>query len=341
MPIEIYVNLIHNSIKTVFLKGAIFLKKLIKSVGIISIILSVTYFINKFIFNIASQHIKSPTDSNKYYDWKFGKIYYESYGSGKPLLLLHSTLSGASSVEYSGMIQHLSKKYKVYVLDFIGYGISDKPKITYTAYLYVQLISDFIKEVIKDEHVNVITSGKSNAFATLACTQNPRLIDKLIFINPETINDLKKNPTKRNYFMKLLLEFPIIGSCIYIIMTRNRIIFKNFKLNYICRNTFITSKYHHIFYGNAHFGGTSNKYAFASEYCNYTNVNIEKSISQLNNSIYIIQGNKRDSDFEAINFDYKNCNASIETASIDHSKLLLHLEKPETTFELVDIFLND
>lgn len=323
------------------LKGAIFLKKLIKGVGIFSIILSIIYFVNKFIFNIASQHIKPSTDTTKYYSWKFGKIYYETYGVGKPLLLLHSTLPGTSSVEYSGMIHHLSKKYKVYALDLIGYGISDKPKITYTAYLYVQLISDFIKEVIKEEHVNVITSGKTNAFATLVCTQNPRLIDKLIFINPDTLKNLKKNPTKRNYFMKLLLEFPIIGTCIYILLTRNRIIFKNFKQNYIFRNTFITGKYHHIFYGNAHFGGTSNKYAFASEFCNYTNVNIEKAISQLNNSIYIIQGSKRDYNFETINSEYKDYNASIETASLDHSKLLLHLEKPETTFELVDIYLND
>ena len=53
-------------------------------------------------------------------------------------------------------------------MDLLGCGCSDRPKITYTNFLYVQLITDFIKAVIK-QPTDVLTSGLSGSFAVMAC----------------------------------------------------------------------------------------------------------------------------------------------------------------------------
>ena len=50
------------------------------------------------------------------------------------------------------------RKNTVYTLDLLGCGKSDKPNFTYTNFLYVQLVTDFINNVI-GEKADVIVTG--------------------------------------------------------------------------------------------------------------------------------------------------------------------------------------
>lgn len=55
---------------------------------------------------------------------KFGKIYYEIEGEGKPLLLIHGT--PFSSQEWNTVKKHIKNRYKIYTYDLLGYGKSEK-----------------------------------------------------------------------------------------------------------------------------------------------------------------------------------------------------------------------
>ncbi len=51
------------------------------------------------------------------------KIYYEIYGEGKPLLLLHGyTQSSKSWIPY---VKDYEKEYEVYLIDLTGHGKSE------------------------------------------------------------------------------------------------------------------------------------------------------------------------------------------------------------------------
>ena len=78
---------------------------------------------------------------------------------------------------------------RVYTIDFLGYGLSDKPNITYTNYLYVQSIIDFIKKII-GKKTSIIATGDAAPVAIMACHNDGEVIDKMIFINPQSINKL-------------------------------------------------------------------------------------------------------------------------------------------------------
>ena len=65
-------------------------------------------------------------------------------------LLIHDLTPSSSAYEWSKMIDELAESHTVYALDLLGCGRSDKPSITYANYLYVQLITDFAKQVIKE-----------------------------------------------------------------------------------------------------------------------------------------------------------------------------------------------
>lgn len=311
------------------------LKRFAKGMVFISMLLGLILFINKMIFVFATLNRKLYDNLSRYYPWKFGKIHYTVSGTGKPLLCVHSSRLGASSYEYNKLLHQLSKTHTVYCIDLLGYGKSEKPKITYTAYLYVQLINDFIKNVIQ-EKTDVLTSGSSNSFVTIACLQEPSLIDRLVYINPTDLKILSKNPTKRDIFLKHLLELPILGTSIYLAFCSKYVIKRLFERTFYYNGKNVTRKTVQAFYDGAHHGEASNKYIYASNKYFYNNVNIKAALQKLNNSIYLIQGQDR----LEISEDYKLMNASIESSTIYHTREFPHLENPKAVLEILSLFLN-
>ena len=59
-----------------------------------------------------------------YIQYQGHKIYYEEYGNGEPLILLHGNT--ASSLLFSQVIPLFAQKYHVITLDFLGCGKSDR-----------------------------------------------------------------------------------------------------------------------------------------------------------------------------------------------------------------------
>lgn len=314
------------------------MKKLSTKVLIAGLLTFVLFLINRLIFALAIVKERLFNSKAHYYQWKFGKIYYTVQGEGPSVLLIHDSRCDSSAFEYHRIVNTLSKKYKVYTIDMLGYGRSDKPKITYTAYLFVQLIIDFRKDIIK-EKTSLVTSGHSNAFATMACYQDHELFKNLIFINPADLKVLSRNPRSKEKMLKFILEAPLIGTLIYNLYFSNIFIEKDYR-NRLYNPLNIKRKYIEACNEAAHLGGSSSKFTFASERCLFMNVNISDTLPHINNNISIIQGTRRDEDHELISTEYKEMNPVIECSTIDKTKGLPHLEKPESTLELLSVYLH-
>lgn len=69
--------------------------------------------------------------------------------------------------------------------------------MTYTNYVYVQCICDFIKNVI-GEKTDVIVSGYSGSFVIMACRNEEKLFNKIMMVNPVSPGVLKQMPTKKD-----------------------------------------------------------------------------------------------------------------------------------------------
>lgn len=284
--------------------------------------------------------VKEKLYNNKahFYQWKFGKIFYSVQGKGPNVLLIHDNQADCSAYEFHRIANKLSTNYRVYSIDLLGYGRSDKPKITYTAYLFVQLIIDFRKTIIKDQ-CSLITSGNSNTYATMACYQNPQLFKNLIFINPADMHSIRRNPKRTDKFLKLFLESPLLGTTVYNIFYAKPLIRKRFTKR-IYNPLNVKATYIDAYNEAAHLNGTPSKFTFASQYCAYMNVSISDTLPHINNNIAIIQGTKRSGEFEAIASDYKRLNPAIECSTIDRASSLPHLEKPDSTLELLSVYLH-
>ncbi|MCI7795620.1 MAG: alpha/beta fold hydrolase [Lachnospiraceae bacterium] len=296
-----------------------------------------TALINKYIKMTATAKNLLEEPRSLCYKWRLGNIHYTKTGSGKPLLFIHDLDYVSNGTEWETLIPYLKDQYTIYTIDLLGFGCSEKPNLTYTNFLYVQLINDFVKSEI-GRRTNVIASGSSSSIITMACAYNPDLFEQLMFINPENFSSCAQIPGKYAKIYKLILDAPIIGTLLYHIASSRENIEQQFRQRYFYNPYSVKPLYIDKYYESAHLG-QSPKAVYSSVLCQYTKCNISRSLEKINNSIYILGGETEPGIRETIR-EYTLCNPAVESSVIPSTKHLPQMEKPEEVSSFVKMFFN-
>ena len=124
-------------------------------------------FENKTIFDYKA-HRKLPYQEKGYQEWIWNghSINYVDVGGEEendhdnkpPLLLKHGF--GASVFHWRYNVPYLARRYRVYALDLLGFEMSDKPLLDYSAELWRDQVLDFIREVVMKGPTKGSTSDK-------------------------------------------------------------------------------------------------------------------------------------------------------------------------------------
>jgi pimeloyl-ACP methyl ester carboxylesterase len=97
------------------------------------------------------------------WNWQGHTIRYTMQGTGRPLILVHGF--GASIGHWRKNIPALAAGgYRVYAIDLLGFGASDKPALDYTVELWQEQLKDFWTEHIQEPTVFV-----GNSIGGLLC----------------------------------------------------------------------------------------------------------------------------------------------------------------------------
>lgn len=294
---------------------------------------------NRFIDMTAEMKNILKSQNGDYYDWKNGRIFYTKRGSGSPILLIHELNPIASSYEWCRIVKKLEKAHTVYTLDLLGCGRSDKPCLTYTNYLYVQLLTDFIHNII-GESPDVVTTNNSVSFAVLAQNMDQNLIHRIVAINPPTLGTFERNPDKYSTIKKVLLELPILGTFIYNVRTHQSNIQKTLRETYFSRPQLVSSKMLDAYFESAHMDKSHGKYLMASIEGHYTDNAISHALKKLTIPLYIIESRTMP-DAVAIADSYAHKSSNVETAYISNAGLTPQLEVPDKLLSIMHMFLND
>ena len=290
------------------------------------------YVANKLVESNLTASINTKI-GGKYYHWKHGNIFYRKSGVGSPLLLIHDLNAFSSVFEWSELTEKLSENHTVYTMDLIGCGKSDKPSIIYTNYFYVQLVQDFVKEII-GEKTDVIASGLSSSFVIMANATDKDLFGSITMINPKSIRELKQIPDRHSKFLLKLFQLPVIGKFMYYIAaSKNNIeyyltetcFYSPFKVSPVISKAYYTA---------AHASMGSGKMLFASQRGNYLNIDISKALSKAENRIILLTGDQLENK-EEITASYLKLNKNILPFSVEKSKLFPQLEEPKQTLEYI------
>ena len=224
----------------------------------------------------------------RYYAWREGRIHYKVKGEGPPLLLLHSHNVAASAYELRHQYDGLASSFRVYAPDLLGYGLSDRPPLYYSAELYVNLVRDFVDEVI-GQATHVIASTLSAAHVIRAAARAPDRFRKLVLILPTGIESLASPPSPVGVALQEVLRSPVVGTFLYnLLVSRTALAFYLKHRAYFEAHRFVTQELCDLYFTLSHQPGA--KYAPAAALSGHLNLNIEADYRQLPHPVFVVWG---------------------------------------------------
>ena len=125
-----------------------------------------------------------------------GTIFYAVTGEGPPVLLLHGF--GGEIWVWEKQVVALSKRYRLYIPDLIGYGYSDRPRVEYTPALFIDSIKQFMDE-LGLRRASLIGTSMGGGIAWAFALTYPERVDKVVLIDsvpPDVVPEVR-NPSYR------------------------------------------------------------------------------------------------------------------------------------------------
>ena len=154
-------------------------------------------------------------------------IFYAVRGEGEPLLLIHGF--GAGSWVWEKQIEILSRKYRVYALDLIGHGFSDRPRMGYTPETYIHFLSDFM-DGLGIERAILVGNSMGGGIAWAVAALFPERVEKLILIDcvpPDVLNQVKNESFRT---LAAIKSIPLLPYLVMAMAIRNRYLIKEILL---------------------------------------------------------------------------------------------------------------
>jgi pimeloyl-ACP methyl ester carboxylesterase len=150
------------------------------------------------------------------YAWDLGAVAFQELGSGPAVLLLHSLGPGHHGTEWLAAAERLAESHRVYVPDLLGWGRSDKPRLTYTPDLYLDLLDDFLSEVVREPAV-VAAAGSTAPYAIRLAVERPQRVRGLALVAPLGLDGGAR--AARHAVLRALVPVPVVGSSALDLMT--------------------------------------------------------------------------------------------------------------------------
>ena len=183
--------------------------------------------------------------------------------------------------------------------------------------------------------LNHASAGEYAEFTVImANALSKDLFNKIILINPVSLQQLKCIPDKSTKFKQNIINLPIIGTFIYNKLMSPIKVDLLFRNKFISRSQLISDKMKDAYYESAHKGQSRGKYLYSSILSNYINTNIVHALKNLDKDVSIIASTGIKNNMDVIN-NYHKLNSKCDIIHIANAKLYPQLELPEKTASII------
>jgi len=290
-----------------------------------------------------ARRLPAPTwGEGEVYDHRHGRVVYQRIGDGPPLLLLHSFGPGHSAAEWRRTAERLALHAEVHVPDLLGWGRSDRPAMTYDGELYIQLVTDFLAEVIgapgSGPPATIVAAGLPAAYAVQVAADQPELVRALALVVPLGIGLHGDEPDVKDAVVHRLLRLPVLGTSALNLYTTRSGLAGYLRREVYASPTLVDDALVENHYRNSHQPGAHAPLAaFLSGYLNH---GVREVLSRLELPVWIAWGRQAVS-------------PAVETADLwlrdldrpgfevlEHCGILPHAEAPEEFSRKLERFLS-
>lgn len=313
-----------------------FVRRLLTTSAIIGGTLGALAIYNRITETTAGELDTVLRGEERRYPWKNGDMFYEVKGArnAKPLLLIHGFGPGASSYEWRKNVDTLAENYRVYVLDLLGYGLSDRPSVDYTTETYTDLIGDFIGEVINKPTV-VVAHGLTSTYVVANAYRKPQLFEQLVLVAPPTsmLQESKSSPL--SVLWKGVLRLPILGQFVYNILTSRPAINGYYDRQGYHNPGLISDELVEYVFTSAH--QSNSRYAAASFISHSLNLDVHEELARLKMPVTLVLGREtlRPQSVTEIAEAFKRVNPRIDVRIVDRAAYQVQDEQPAKFNDIV------
>jgi pimeloyl-ACP methyl ester carboxylesterase len=268
----------------------------------------------------------------RYYPWDHGYVFYQVGGEGPPLVLVHGVYPGASAYEWRNNFESLSASHRVYGLDLLGFGLSDRPAITYDPPLYEALLGDFLQDVV-EEPATLCATSLSAAFAVHTAFQRPAAVSRLVLVGPTGVYAWAEPPRLTNFILHRLLRLPVLGLSGYYALTSRAGLERYLRARIYHDPAAVTPETIEAHYTAAHQAGTS--YAAASFLAGILSEPVDEIFGNLTQRVLLIWGRHSRLAPAANAGGFLSLNPTADLEICERSGSLPQVEEPERFNEIV------
>ncbi|HEX4206785.1 MAG TPA: alpha/beta fold hydrolase [Ktedonobacteraceae bacterium] len=316
-----------------------FAKKLFNTGLLIGGTLGALAVYNKITEALAGELNTVLSGEERRYPWKYGDMFYEVKGArdAKPLLLVHGFGPGASSYEWRKNIDVLAEHYRVYAVDLLGFGLSDRQDIDYDAELYTDLLNDFLREVVEQPAI-VVAHGLSCGYIIACAFRRPQLFERVVLVSPDPELLQEHFPTPASAALKLLLRTPIVGEFIYNMLTSRQAIRNYYDKEGYHNLGLLTDELVEYISTNAH--QPESRYAAAAHVSNHLTMDVREPFARLQVPTIAIWGREGVLTPTEVAAEFKRVNPLVDVRIFDKARYHVQEEQAIQFNNLLREFAN-
>jgi pimeloyl-ACP methyl ester carboxylesterase len=137
--------------------------------------------------------------------------------SGTPVILLHGAGLDSAMLSWEEIIEPLAEKHRVFAPDLAGYGLSDRPDISYTLDFYTNFVEHLL-DILHLEKASLIGLSMGGSIALSLALQSPERVERLILVDSYGIQDR----VSAHFFSYLFVHLPFVNEWSYKILGSSR-----------------------------------------------------------------------------------------------------------------------
>ncbi len=155
-----------------------------------------------------------------------GRVTGYELGKGRTVLLLHSFNAAGCGAELAALATRLAAHRRVVLVDWLGFGTSERPDERYDAAFYVSQLDQIRLAALQptETTIDVVALSLPGQYVVVAAGAHPELFGRIALISPTGFGRFKGNAGRRQRNVYLVLRKTGIGRLLFALLARRRVI---------------------------------------------------------------------------------------------------------------------
>lgn len=270
-----------------------------------------------------------------------GRVACYQLGEGRTVLLLHSFNAAGAGVELAPLALRLAQSRRVVLVDWLGFGTSDRPAAPYGPAFYEEQLELTRAAVLQpgETSVDVVALSLPAQYVVVGAADHPERFGRIVLVSPTGFGRFKGSASATPARLYRLLRVTGIGRLLFAVLARRRVI-RWFLSQIFADEGKMSPEYESYCWRTCQQPGAFRApLAFVAGMLN--DPRAEAAYQRLVNPTLLLFGDHPRFTDPAASEALVAANQHLRRATIEHAGDLPQLEQPDETAAAVEGFLRD